>query len=326
MRATTINRFGGPDVLVHSEVPEPPPPDPGEVVVAVHAAGVNPLDAAVRSGRLASLLGRDFPLIVGNDGAGMVTAVGEGVSNVVVGDRVHGLFDAAPTAARHGFAIPGTYAEFALTRASTLARVPDDVDMVTAGAIPVAGLTAYQTLVRKARIERGASVLVIGASGGVGTFATQIAVALGAHVTGVAGGSRTERVRSLGAHTVIDHQEVDPTTLTDRFDLVYDVSTRFSYRSLRHLVTPGGLFVANLGPRLAVLSPNLRRPERRFGRYGFAWVTPDAHDLTALTSMIETGQVRACIDEVLPLADAAAAHRILESGRVFGKVVLDVRR
>ncbi|HNG23648.1 MAG TPA: zinc-binding dehydrogenase, partial [Microthrixaceae bacterium] len=89
---------------------------------------------------------------------------------------------------------------------------------------------------------------------------------------------------------------------------------------------PGGLFVANIGPRLAMLSPNLRRPERRFGRYGFAWVTSDAHDLTALTAMVEAGQIRPCIEEVLPLADAATAHRILESGRVFGKVVLDVRR
>ncbi|HNI34119.1 MAG: NADP-dependent oxidoreductase [Acidimicrobiales bacterium] len=326
MRAITIDRFGGPDVLVLSEVPEPPPPGPGEVVVAIHAAGVNPLDAAVRSGRLAPLLGRDFPLIVGNDGAGTVTAIGAGVSNVGIGERVHGLFDAAPTPSRHGFATPGTYAELAVTRASTLARVPDDVDMVMAGAIPVAGLTAYQTLVRKARIERRSSVLVIGASGGVGTFATQIAIALGAKVTGVAGGSRTELVRSLGAHTVIDHQEVDLTTLNDRFDLVYDVSTRFSFRCLRHLVAPGGLFVANIGPRLAMLSPNLRRPERRFGRYGFAWVTSDAHDLTALTAMVEAGQIRPCIEEVLPLADAATAHRILESGRVFGKVVLDVRR
>lgn len=321
-----IDRFGGPDVLTLTEVPEPPSPGPGEVVVAIHAAGVNPLDAAVRSGRLSPLLGREFPLIVGNDGAGIVTAIGAGVSNVGIGDRVHGLFDAAPAPARHGFATPGTYAEQAVTRASTLTPVSDDVDMITAAAMPVAGLTAYQSLVRKARIERGSSVLVIGASGGVGTFATQIAVSLGANVTGVAGGSRVDLVRSLGAQTVIDHHETDPTTLTDQFDLVYDVSTKFSYRRVRHLVAPGGLFVANIGPRLAILSPRLRRPERRFGRYGFAWVAADARDLTALTAMVEAGEIRPCIGKVLPLADAANAHRLLESGQVFGKVVLEMHR
>ncbi|MCO8129215.1 NADP-dependent oxidoreductase [Acidimicrobiia bacterium EGI L10123] len=324
MRAVTLTRFGGPDVLQVRQVPDPPPPGPGQVLVQVRAAGVNPLDAALRAGRLAPLLGRRFPMIPGNDAAGTVIAVGGDVTGIEVGQHVHGMFDAAPKPARHGFALPGTYADLALTRASTLAAVPDRVDLVTAAAIPVAGLTAHQVLVRKARLGRGSSVLVIGASGGVGTFATQIAVALGADVTGVAGGPRTERVRALGARRVIDHHDVDVTGLAERFDLVYDVSARFSHRRLRHLVAPGGLAVANLGPPVATLSPALRHPERRFGRYGFAWVSPDGRDLAALDRLVAAGDVAPCVDDVLPLDDASVAHRRLEAGGAFGKLVLAV--
>ncbi|HAS10669.1 MAG TPA: hypothetical protein DCS55_09170 [Acidimicrobiaceae bacterium] len=322
MRAVTFDRFGDPDVLHVSQIPGPPPPRPGQVLVEVGAAGVNPLDAALRAGRLAPLLGRHFPMVPGNDAAGTVLAVGDGVSGIEVGQRVHGLFDAAARPARHGFATPGTYAQLALTRASALATVPDRMEVVTAAAIPVAGLTAYQVLVRKARVEPGSSVLVIGASGGVGTFATQIAAALGADVTGVAGGHRTERVRALGARRVIDHHDTDVAGLTERFDLVYDVSGRFSHRQLRRLVAPGGLAVANLGPSVAAFSPALRHPERRFGRHGFAWVSPDGRDLAALDRMVETGDVTPCIDDVLPLEEAPAAHRRVEAGGTFGKLVL----
>ena len=322
MRAITLTRFGGPDVLHVRQIPDPPPPGPGQVLVEVRAAGVNPLDAALRAGRLAPLLGRSFPMVPGNDAAGTVIAVGDEVSGIDVGQRVHGMFDAASKPARHGFAVPGTYADMALTQASVLAAVPDRMDLVTAAAMPVAGLTAYQVLVRKARVDPGSSVLVIGASGGVGTFATQIAVALGADVTGVAGGDRTERVRALGARRVVDHHDTDVTGLTERFDVVYDVSGRFSHRQLRHLVAPGGIAVTGLGPPVATLSPALRRPERRFGRYGFAWVSSDGRDLTALDRMVETGDITPCVEDAIPLDDAPTAHRRLDAGGTFGKLVL----
>ena len=324
MRAITIDRFGGPDVLVLSEVPEPPPPGPGEVVVAIHAAGVNPLDAAVRSGRLAPLLGRDFPLIVGNDGAGTVTAIGAGVSNVGIGERVHGLFDAAPTPSRHGFATPGTYAELAVTRASTLARVPDDVDMVMAGAIPVAGLTAYQTLVRKARIERRSSVLVIGASGGVGTFAVQIAKAMGAEVSAVDSPVKADMLRTLGVKEFIDYTKEDFTRRGKQYDVIFNMVASYPYGKAIGALRPGGRYLLGNPPLMSMIR-SLFTPLFSDKNAYVAFAGEKEEELLTLKRMIEAGEITPVIDGVFLPEEAAEAHRRVEQEARLGGVVIQMK-
>jgi NADPH:quinone reductase-like Zn-dependent oxidoreductase len=310
MRAITQTSFGGPEVLTLTEA-ERPVPLPTEVLVRVRATSVNPVDMYVRSGAF-PLLGEP-PFTLGWDVSGVVEAVVPGVTRFREGDEVFGM----PFFPRPG----NTYAEFVAVPSRQLARKPAGISHAEAAALPLAGLTAWQALVDAAHVTEGTRVLVHGAGGGVGHLAVQIAKALGAHVTGTAGPAKQEFVRELGADEVIDYRATDFTRAASGIDVVLDgVGGDYGRRSLE-VLRPGGLLVTLVDRTDAELRAATEAAGRRF--VGIT-AEPDHVGLEALTALVEKGALRPYLQETLPLAEAARAHRVVQSGATRGKVVLTV--
>ncbi|MEV7415027.1 NADP-dependent oxidoreductase [Streptomyces sp. NPDC089919] len=307
MRAVIQKSFGGPEVLEVTEA-ERPVPGPGEILVKVHAAAVNPVDLAVRSGAL-PLLGEP-PYGVGWDISGVVEETGPD-AGFAVGDEVYGMpsFPAAATG----------YAEYVLARADQMARKPASVDHVHAAAVPLAALTAWQGLVREAGVGAGDRVVVQRAAGGVGHFAVQIAKARGAHVTAIAGGARREFVTGLGADELIDYTTTDFTEAVRDADVFFD-STAQGDRSLP-VLRPGGTLVTILEHRDEEFAARVTAAGRRFAGVS---VTPDRPALEALAELIDAGLIRPYVEETFPLEEAGKAHELVGSGHVQGKIVLTV--
>ncbi|MYS85635.1 NADP-dependent oxidoreductase [Embleya scabrispora] len=309
MRAIGQDTLGGPEVLRMVEV-ERPTPGPSEVLVRVHAAGVNPTDYWHRAS--GGLLG-DTPVPLGWDVSGVVESVGLGVSVFAPGDEVFGM-PRLPQPA-------GTYAEFVTSPARHLARKPAGLSHVEAAALPVAALTAWQSLVDAADVRPGQRVLIHAAAGGVGHLAVQIAKARGAYVIGTARAAKHELVRGLGADELIDYTSVDFAEVVRDVDVVLDtIGGEYGPRSLRTL-RPGGLVVSLASPAELELVPVAQAAGLRAG---FTIVEPDQGGLKEIAALVEAGLLRPVIDAVLPLEQAAKAHESGESGRTSGKIVLTV--
>lgn len=309
MRAIGQDVLGGPEVLriVETERPEP---GPSEVLVRVHAAGVNPTDLWHRE--TGGLLG-ERPVPLGWDVSGTVEAVGLGVTMYRPGDAVYGM----PRLPRPA----GAYAEFLTAPARHLALRPAGLSHTEAAALPVAALTAWQSLVDTAGVGPGQRVLVHAAAGGVGHLAVQIAKARGAHVTGTASGPKHAFVKDLGADEVVDYRETDFTEAVKDVDVVLDtVGGEYGPRSLE-VLRPGGMLVSIASPAEAYLADAARQ---RGLRAGFTIVEPDNGGLREIAALVESGRLRVHVDAVLPLAEAGRAHELLAGGTVRGKVVLTV--
>ncbi|QMU70875.1 NADP-dependent oxidoreductase [Streptacidiphilus sp. P02-A3a] len=310
MRAITQRSFGGPGVLELTEV-ERPRPLPSEVLVRVRAASVNPVDAGVRSGAF-PLLGEP-PFILGWDLSGVVEEVVPGVTRFQVGDEVFGM----PFFPRAG----NSYAEYVAVPSRQLARKPAALDHAHAAALPLAGLTAWQSLVDAADVRAGQLVLVHAGGGGVGHLAVQIAKARGARVIATAGADKHDFVRGLGADDVIDYRSADFTEAVNDADVVLDaVGGEYGPRSIRAL-RPGGLLVTIVDRANAELRAATVAAGRRFA--GIT-VEPDHVGLEALAALADAGKLRPHVEHTLPLAEAAKAHHLVESGRTQGKIVLTV--
>jgi NADPH:quinone reductase-like Zn-dependent oxidoreductase len=313
VRAIVQDRLGGPEVLELREV-ERPEPLPTEVLVRVHAAGVNPVDWKTRSGRgMARVLG-DPPFTVGWDVAGVVEAVGFGVTRFAEGDAVFGM-PRFPRAA-------GAYAEYVTAPSRQLARAPDGLGLREAGAMPLAGLTAWQALVETAGVGEGDRVLVHGAAGGVGHLAVQIAKARGAHVLGTARTDKHAFLRGLGVDEPIDYAEQDVAAAAGEVDVVLDLlgSRETGLASVACLRRGGLLISVPSGADREVLRTAAERGRRATG----ILVEPEGAALESLAELVAEGRLRVELAEALPLAAAARAHEIGERGRTRGKLVLDV--
>ncbi|MCX4824687.1 NADP-dependent oxidoreductase [Streptomyces sp. NBC_01142] len=309
MRAIGQDTLGGPEVLKIVEI-DRPEPGFGEVLVRVHAAGVNPTDWWHRA--TGGLLG-DGPVPLGWDVSGVVEAVGLGVTMHRPGDEVFGM-PRLPQPAR-------AYAEFMTSPARHLARKPAGLTHVQAAALPIAALTAWQSLVDTADVQPGQRVLVHAAAGGVGHLAVQIAKARGAYVIGTASASKHDFVRGLGADEVIDYRQTDFVTAARDIDVVLDaIGGEYGPRSLRTL-RPGGILVSIASPEEDYLAETAREQGLRGG---FTIVEPDNGSLKEIAALVEAGKLRVEIDTVLPLEQAAKAHEIGETGRTTGKIVLTV--
>jgi NADPH:quinone reductase-like Zn-dependent oxidoreductase len=309
MRAIRQESFGGPEVLELVEV-DRPDPLPTEVLVRVRAAGVNPVDWKTRAGRgfLATL-----PFTVGWDVSGVVEATAPGVTRFAPGDEVYGM----PWFPRQAAA----YAEFVTAPSRHFARKPAGLRHLEAGALPLAGLTAWQVLVETADVRPGQRVLVSAAAGGVGHLAVQIAKARGAYVIGTARQAKHDFLRELGADEVIDYAQVDVAAATGDLDLVVDmIGGAGSVRTLPAL-KPGGLLIPVTGGGAAELRQ--AAAERGVRLVSFL-VEPDHAGLEGLSALVDAGRLRVEIDTALPLAEAAKAHQISETGRTRGKIVLTV--
>ncbi|MFK0258642.1 NADP-dependent oxidoreductase [Streptomyces sp. NPDC090445] len=307
MRVIMQSSVGGPDVLEVVET-DRPAPAPGEVRVRVHATGVNPADGKVRSGYV-QFFGEP-PFVLGHEFSGVVDEAGEGVSAFRPGDEVFGWVTPPH----------GSHADYVLVPETHIAPKPETLDHVHAGALGIAGLTAYQTLVNIARVQPGQRVLVHAAAGGVGHLAVQISKARGAHVIGTARANKHAFLRELGADELIDYTTADFTDLRD-VDVVIDtISGEYGPRSLRTL-KPGGILidVVGVGVDRTAVRERAQADGVRFVEY---FLEPTPADLVGFADLIDRAGVRPFVEETLPLTEAAKAHELIESGRVRGKIVL----
>lgn len=322
MRAAVQHRYGPPSVLEVREVGIPSP-GRGDVLVRVHAAAVHPGDYFVMTGepyvvRLVFGLRRPRHGIPGRDLAGVVAAVGEDVTALRPGDEVF------------GWSTMGTLAEYACVPADHLVSLPANLSVVAAAAVPTSGLTALQALRRIADVRPGQTVLVTGASGGVGSFAVQIAKALRAEVTGVCSTGNVELVHSVGADHVVDYTTTDFTRAETRYDVILDNVEAQPLAAVRRALTPTGVLIPNsgrggrwLGPlgrivRARLLSLFTRQRLRPFTS------VEKREDLLTLADLITAGQVTPVLDRTYPLDDAADALRHVATGHARGKVVVTV--
>jgi NADPH:quinone reductase-like Zn-dependent oxidoreductase len=321
MRAIAFYRYGRPDVLELRDVDMPVIED-DQVLVRVQASSVNPVEWYGVTGpyfaRIGQGLRRPKSASVGGDLAGRVEAVGRDVQDLQPGDEVFGTSG-------------GSWAEYAAARGARLAPKPANLSFEEAAAVPVAGITALQALRDKGEIQPGQKVLINGASGGVGTFAVQIAKAFGAEVTGVCSTKNVDLARSLGADHVVDYTQEDFTQLGERHDLMLDIAGSRSFFDFRRALTPkatvvlvgGRMTYRGLGPLPHLLGTLLKsRGRSQTVRFFVAKITTE--DLAFLRELLESGKVTPVVDRTYQLSEAAEALRYLGEGHARGKVVITV--
>lgn len=310
VRAATYASFGPPDVL-RIETVNVNAPGRGEVRVKVRAAGVNPKDVLVRKGKLRWMVRAPLPRQTGQDFAGVVDEIGPGVRGLGIGDRVFGMLN------RQG---SGTVAEAVIARADELAQMPDAMDYAEAAAMPLAAQTALQALRDLAGLHAHHRVLVHGASGGVGTFAIQIAKCLGANVVTTSSEANLELCALLGADDTLDYRKDTPWTWRDAFDAIFDVFGNRSFAECRGALRRPGTFVSTVpSPRIAV--DRIRSAvSRRKAR--LVLVRSRTGDLEWLAREHAAGRLRSHIDRTFGLDAIAEAHAHIETKRTRGKVVI----
>jgi NADPH:quinone reductase-like Zn-dependent oxidoreductase len=323
VKAIVRETYGPPDVLRLRDVPMPTTNGDDGVLVRVHAASANAGDWHLLRGtplpfRLVAGLIKPKYKIIGNDIAGTVEAVGRNVTQFKPGDEVFG------EVSRCGF---GAYAEYVVARQTALALKPANLSFEEAASVPTAGCTALQGL-RKGNIQSAQKVLIHGASGGVGTFAVQIAKALGAEVTGVCSTKNVEMIRSIGADHVLDYTRADIASSGSRFDLILAINGDRSIWDYRRALTPTGRYVTSGGSNRQLsealfLGPLLSIGEQKLGNL---LAKPDASDLLVLKDLVETGKVRPVIERCYQLSEVPEAIRYLETGHASGKLVVTIRR
>lgn len=316
MKVVTTSGWGLSARLVLENIPAPSRLGPNDVLVQVHAASVNPKDwklnyhAAVA---FTPLLVNKLPPFFGDDLAGVVIDKGSKVQDFEIGDAVYGM-DMRPRTA--------SLAELARIDQKRIARKPPSLTFQQAAAMPLAAQTALQGL-KKGKAEAGKTVLIIGASGGVGTFAVQIAKAMGLHVTGVCSGRNADFVRQLGAEEIIDYTQGDYRKTSGSFDLVFDVTSYESPLSCDALIAGDGWFISTGGDARSMLVTPFYRV---FGKHcGTVVVESWKRDLDTLSALVESGKLRPIIDSVFSLAESQEAYDRSRTGRCRGKVVIEVK-
>jgi NADPH:quinone reductase-like Zn-dependent oxidoreductase len=312
MLAITQDGYGGPEVLVPAKTARPAPV-PTEVLVRVHATSVNPVDWKTRAGSGMGDLFGGAPMILGWDVSGVVEETGAGVTRFAPGDEVFGM---------PRFPHPaGSYAEYVAAPSRHFARKPAGLDHEHAAALPLAGLTAWQALVDTADVQAGQRVLVHAAAGGVGHLAVQIAKARGAYVVGTASAAKHDFVHGLGADEMIDYRTTDFAAAVSEVDVVLDAIGGENVTRSVATVVRGGQIVSIRGggddqARAAADAKGVR--------IATVLVEPDHSGLEGLAALVAQGRLRVEVDRVLPLEEAATAHRLGEAGQVRGKIVLSV--
>ncbi len=318
MKAVFIRQFGPPEVMKTEEV-DKPQVSGNQVLIRVRYSSVNPVDWKIRNGSLRLLVGSRFPMPLGFDIAGEVVEAGSSVTRFREGDRVFGMLH---------YKRRGAYAEYACTDENALAPIPEGLDFREAAAIPLAGLTAYQALHMKGKIKSGDAVLINGASGGVGSFAVQIARAAGAEVTGVCGRGNFEVVRRLGAKRVVDYREQDFAGLPERYDIIFDAAGSRSFFGVRKSLTASGRYVTTLPNKpsdiLSFFLTSVLPPFVGGRRSTYVSVRPSGPDLRDLTHLVKEQKVVPLIDRVFSMEEIAEAHAYSETGHARGKILIKI--
>ena len=314
MKAFFITSYGGPEVMRYGELPDPSPAR-GEVLVAVKAASLNPLDFKIRRGDFRIVTGPRFPKILGSDFAGVVREAGRGAPGFRPGDAVYG------STLLH-LRKQGSHAGFIPVAAGRMRPIPEGTSFEEAASLPVAALTALNGL-RLCGDLAGRSVLINGATGGVGHFALQIAKARGATVTAVCSARNTDLAGALGADAVIDYTAQDVARIRQEFDIVFDAHAGLGFANAARILVPGGAY-ANTLPTPALLVHLLWRKLTGGRRIVAANMRARPGDYAELEILIREGKVRPVIGAVFPLHEASKAFGALEGGHVRGKIVLRV--
>jgi NADPH:quinone reductase-like Zn-dependent oxidoreductase len=306
MKAVRIHSYGGPEVLAYEGVPRPEPAD-GEVLVRVKAAGVNPVDWKIRDGSMKGWLQLRLPAVLGCDLAGVVEAVGTGVSGFRPGDEV---FAYTPMTR------DGAYADFAVVKQDELAHKPKTVGFNEAAALPVATLTAWGALFDRGGLRAGQRALVHAAAGGVGSAGVQLAKAKGAWVAGTASARNLGFVRELGADQPIDYTAGPFEDAVKDVDVVFDTIGGDTQRRSLGVLKPGGILVSIVEP------PSAEEAAARGVRAEFFGVSPDGRRLAEVARLVDGGKLKAHVETVLPLKEVRKAHELSQTGRTRGKIVL----
>lgn len=308
MKAVRYHEYGGPEALRVEQVPKPKP-SPGQILVRIHAASVNPVDWRLRQGEMTAFISVQFPATVGRDLAGVVEAVSEGVHDLRPGDEVFAVMP------REAF---GAYAEYAVLDQSAVALKPKTLDFVQAASFPMSALTAWQGVVEAGGMRAGDNVFVHTAAGSVGGIAVQIAAALGGHVTAAASAASRSIVEGYGAHRFVDYgAERFEDTVRDQHIVLDTLAGDMQARSWAFL-RPRGVMVSTLG----IVDPN--KAEELDVRGASIVCTPNAEHLGRVAEMIDAGKIRPNVGAVMTLDDAAEAQELNRTGQVKGKIVLTV--
>jgi alcohol dehydrogenase len=333
MRGYVLTRYGDADAMQLRDVPEPSP-GPGELLIQVHAAGLNPVDYKIRQGKLRMLTHLDLPRVAGSELAGVVAETGPGVTRFTVGDRVFARVDKKKL---------GAYAPYVAVEQSLVAAMPQSLDFVQAAGLPLAGLTALQALRDELAVSPGDHVFISGGAGGVGTLAIQLANWLGATVATTASAASTELVRSLGAETVVDYRQQKFIDVLRDYDGAFDLTGGQDLPDSFAILKRGAKTVSiagipepvtaradlNAGPLITGLlwlaSAKIRRKAQQAGvSYRYLFMHPSGADLDVLSGLVDDGQLRPVIDRVFPFEQIADAFAYLEQGHAKGKVVVQL--
>ncbi|AJZ84415.1 NADP-dependent oxidoreductase [Streptomyces antimycoticus] len=331
MKTFMIERYGDKAGVHAAEMPDPQV-GADDVLVQIHAAGINPLDLKIRDGEFKTFLPYRLPLVLGNDFAGVVVRVGSAVTRFAVGDEVY---------ARPGKDRIGTFAELIAVHQDDVAVKPANLTMAEAASLPLVALTAWQALVERAHVQPGQKVLIHAGSGGLGTIAIQLAKQLGAHVATTASTAKTDLVKELGADVVVDYRKQAFESLLRDYDVVLDSLGGETLEKSLQVLKPGGMAIGVAGPPdpafardlganailrlvMSALSFTTRRLAKRRGvTYSFLFMKASGDQLRHLTPLIEAGKIRPVVDRVFPFDQTRHALEYLEQGRAkAGKVVV----
>jgi NADPH:quinone reductase-like Zn-dependent oxidoreductase len=333
MKAFIIDRYSKKHPMRLGEMPQPALRD-DDVLIEVHASGLNQLDFKIKNGDFKLILPYRMPLVLGHDVAGVVTRVGSRVRQFKAGDEVY----ARPADHRIG-----TFAEFIAVNENDVALKPKNVTMEQAASIPLVGLTAWQALVERASLKKGQKIFIQAGSGGVGTFAIQLAKYLGATVATTTGSASIDWVKSLGADIVIDYKKGDFEKVLQNYDVVLHSQDAAALEKSLRVLKPGGTLISISGPPdpafakaigapwfvsfiLRLLSSGVRKKaSRRDLKYSFLFMRANGQQLGEITRLVEAGAIRPVIDRVFPFESTNEALAHVETGRAKGKVVIKIK-
>jgi NADPH:quinone reductase-like Zn-dependent oxidoreductase len=308
MKAVRIHAYGGPDVLRYEDAPRPEP-QRGELLIRVHACGVNPVDWKTREGYLKEFITYSMPMIPGWDFSGVVEAADSGATRLKRGNEVFCF---------QGLGRPGAYAEYVAVPQETVALKPKSLDYVHAAALPVAGLTAWQALFDVAKLRAGQKLLVHAAAGGVGSVAVQLARWKGAYVIGTASARNQAFLKELGADQAIDYEHARFESVVHDVNAVFDTIGGETQKRSFEVLKKGGILVS------VVSAPSAEEAARRGVREAHMMVQPNAAQLAELARLADSGKLKVNVETVLPLQEARRAQEMSQAGHTRGKIVLRV--
>lgn len=310
MQAIVIDNYGGPEVLNQRQL-DTPKPGSKEVLVKVAASSINPIDFKIRQGALKFILNKKFPIVLGHDLSGEVVGLGSQISQFSVGDNVFGM---------NQFPNMGAYAEYVVVKEKYLAKAPLSISSSTSASVPLAALTALQGLRDFGKLEKGQEVIINGASGGVGTFAVQLAKQMGAHVTAVCSSKNIDLVLSLGADVAIDYQQQRFEDLPTNFDLVFDVVGKSSYTKSRLVMKRKGFYVTTIPAPSAFIWQGLTKLTQQTATP--MWVKSNTGDLNILGAYIDNNTLKPIVENTYSAEELHAAMQHAETERTVGKLVI----